>query len=102
MPGRPGLVASGTLSDPVPVAGLTPNFSPMPRIAPPPLGKETLGSGVALLASVVEVSLEVEPLGSPRPSPAAGPGDGSTAVEVSADLPFAMVRPLSRWLEPTA
>ncbi len=28
---------------PVPVTGLAANFSPMPRIAPPPLGKEMDG-----------------------------------------------------------
>jgi len=30
----------GTLIDPVPVTGLAANFSPTPRTAPPPLGKE--------------------------------------------------------------
>ena len=30
----------------VPVVGLVPNFSPMPRIAPPPLGSERLGIAV--------------------------------------------------------
>jgi hypothetical protein len=28
----------GTVMEPVPVTGLAANFSPMPRIAPPPLG----------------------------------------------------------------
>jgi hypothetical protein len=28
----------------VPVTGLAANFSPMPRIAPPPLGSETAGA----------------------------------------------------------
>src|SRR6266480_7027838 len=41
---RPGLVAIGTVMEPVPVTGLAANFSPMPRIAPPPLGKEIVGS----------------------------------------------------------
>src|SRR5215207_9693576 len=43
-PERPGLVAIGTLMEPVPVTGLAANFSPMPRIAPPPLGKEIEGA----------------------------------------------------------
>src|SRR6266487_4589322 len=33
---RPGLVAMGTVMEPVPVTGLAANFSPMLRIAPPP------------------------------------------------------------------
>src|SRR5438034_10785651 len=36
---RAGLVASGTVIEPEPVTGLAANFSPMPRMAPPPLGK---------------------------------------------------------------
>src|SRR5947207_686549 len=38
-PERPGLVAMGTLIEPVPVNGLAANFSPMPRMAPPPFGR---------------------------------------------------------------
>src|ERR1043165_4896671 len=34
----------GTLTDPVPVTGLAANFSPMPRIAPPPLGRDMDGT----------------------------------------------------------
>ena len=41
---RPGLVAMGTLIEPVPVTGFAANFSPMPRIAPPPLGSEMEGA----------------------------------------------------------
>jgi hypothetical protein len=33
----------GTLSEPVPVTGFAVNFSPMPRIAPPPLGSVRVG-----------------------------------------------------------
>jgi hypothetical protein len=43
-PERPGLVAMGTVMEPVPVTGLAVNFSPIPRIAPPPLGKEMDGA----------------------------------------------------------
>src|SRR5690349_14776734 len=43
-PARPGPVAMGTLNEPVPVAGLAANFSPMPRIAPPPLGRDNEGA----------------------------------------------------------
>src|ERR1700733_782731 len=42
-PERPELAAIGTLSEPVPVDGLAENFSSMPRIAPPPLGKPICG-----------------------------------------------------------
>src|SRR5689334_19668027 len=42
-PERPGDVAIGTVMEPVPVTGLAANFSPRPRIAPPPLGSERDG-----------------------------------------------------------
>ncbi|CAB4925969.1 unannotated protein [freshwater metagenome] len=42
-PARPGDVAIGTLTELVPVTGLVENFSPMPRIAPPPLGRDDEG-----------------------------------------------------------
>src|SRR5437763_5898186 len=45
-PERPGLVAIGTVIEPVPVTGLAANFSPMPRMAPPPFGNESDGKGV--------------------------------------------------------
>ena len=34
----------GTVIEPVPVTGLAANFSPMPRMAPPPLGSDTVGA----------------------------------------------------------
>jgi hypothetical protein len=43
-PARPGLVRIGTDIEPVPVTGLAANFSPIPRIAPPPLGSEIEGA----------------------------------------------------------
>lgn len=43
-PERPGVVEIGTLRDPVPVTGLAANFSPMPRIAPPPFGSDIEGT----------------------------------------------------------
>lgn len=44
----------GTLSDAVPVAGFAVNFSPMSRIAPPPLGSEIEGAcGICCFSSVV-------------------------------------------------
>jgi hypothetical protein len=42
-PDRPGLVDKGMDIEPVPVTGLAANFSPMPRFAPPPFGKEIDG-----------------------------------------------------------
>ena len=44
---RPGLVAMGTDTEPVPLTGLAANFSPMPRMAPPPLGSSTRGDAIA-------------------------------------------------------
>src|SRR5215468_12036535 len=43
-PERPGLTARGTDIEPLPVTGLAANFSPMPRIAPPPLGRDIDGA----------------------------------------------------------
>src|SRR5215472_14523286 len=43
-PERPGLVAIGTDMEPVPVTGLAANFSPIPRIAPPPFGNCIVGT----------------------------------------------------------
>src|SRR5260370_41973223 len=43
-PDRPGLVAIVTAIEPVPLARLTPNFSPRLRIAPPPLGSVSVGA----------------------------------------------------------
>jgi hypothetical protein len=40
---RAGVEASGTVKENVPFAGLTWNFSPIPRMAPPPFGSETDG-----------------------------------------------------------
>ena len=34
----------GTVIEPVPVTGLAANFSPMPRMAPPPLGRDMVGA----------------------------------------------------------
>src|ERR1044071_3958951 len=43
-PDLPGETAMGTAIEPVPVTGLAANFSPMPRMAPPPLGKDIDGA----------------------------------------------------------
>jgi hypothetical protein len=40
-------VAMGTVIVPDPVTGFVANFSPMPRIAPPPLGREIEGAANA-------------------------------------------------------
>ena len=58
-PDRPGLVAIGTDIVPVPVTGLVPNFSPMPRMAPPPFGSETWGADTANDCPPAESSCEV-------------------------------------------
>jgi hypothetical protein len=41
----------------VPVSGLAANFSPIPRIDPPPLGKEMLGTGAGDPAVVLSASV---------------------------------------------
>jgi hypothetical protein len=46
-------------TDPMPVTGLAANFSPMPRIAPPPLGRESVGGDSTFAAcGAVEPSRE--------------------------------------------
>jgi hypothetical protein len=47
----------GTIMEPVPVTGLAANFSPIPRIAPPPLGSDIEGREVEALPVVALVSL---------------------------------------------
>src|SRR5271165_5378587 len=42
-PERPGLTQMGTVEEPAPETGLALNFSPIPRMAPPPLGNEIWG-----------------------------------------------------------
>jgi hypothetical protein len=49
-PERPGLVVIGTLIEPIPVTRLAANFSPTPRMAPPPLGREMAGAEIWLLS----------------------------------------------------
>src|SRR5438309_5309978 len=44
-PEREALTATGTVSEPVPIIMLVVNFSPIPRIAPPPFGREIAGTG---------------------------------------------------------
>src|SRR5207248_2855965 len=56
-PERPGLVAIGTVMEPVPVTGLAANFSPMPRIAPPPLGRDIEGGELSAFPMGAFVSL---------------------------------------------
>src|SRR5882672_6722512 len=43
-PPLPGVVAIGIVVEPVPVTGLAANFSPIPRMAPPPLGMLMAGA----------------------------------------------------------
>lgn len=51
---RAGLAGIGIVKFPVPVTGLAANFSPMPRIAPPPFGSAIAGGvEVAALDSFV-------------------------------------------------
>src|SRR4051812_21949395 len=45
-PDRPGGVAIGRVSAPVPVAGLAVNFSSIPRMVPPPFGRANCGAAI--------------------------------------------------------
>jgi hypothetical protein len=67
-PARPGLTAIGTDIDPVPVAGLAANFSPIPRIAPPALGKVIAGGAIRA-----------------NPGRSAPPSDGFRSISPGAD-----------------
>ena len=58
-PDRAELTAMGMLSEPVPVTALAENFSPMPRMAPPPLGRLIWG---ALKGDAAEVVLPALPV----------------------------------------
>src|SRR6266568_507651 len=58
----------GIVSDPVPVAGFVENFSPMPRIAPPPFGSDSVGKSAGVLGAAPPSE------GAEREDPAAAPG----------------------------
>jgi hypothetical protein len=75
---RPGLTAIGIVIDPVPVTALAENFSPMPRIAPPPFGNATAGATNALFPPR---SRAVSP-----PSEDGDSGDAGAAVAGDADV----------------
>ena|SRR5438876_879203 len=76
-PDRPGLVAIGTVIEPVPVTGFAANFSPIPRIAPPPLGSEMVGgvNGVRSAAPFSEFFLSAIVQFSAAPGSARGLAD---------------------------
>ena len=59
-----GDVAMGTDMEPVPVMGLAANFSPIPRMAPPPLGREIVGAEIWFVAGAESVPLPFGPLSS--------------------------------------
>lgn len=63
-PPRPGDVAMGTDIEPVPVTGLAANFSPIPRMAPPPLGREMVGAETWFVAEEDSILLPFGPLSS--------------------------------------
>jgi len=56
-PDRPGDVKRGTLKEAVPLAEFTSNFSPIPRKAPPPFGRDRLGGLEGPLSEPVEEAL---------------------------------------------
>jgi hypothetical protein len=53
----------GTVSDPVPVTGLAPNFSPLPRMAPPPFGSWIEGARTCPSEAGVSSALVISPRG---------------------------------------
>ena len=101
-PDRPGLNGSGIDIDAVPAAALTDNFSPSPRLAPPPFGTDTDGSRSAVRCRVsttgaslcaVEAPLLVPPFSYRR-------DESARNAEVEADCrPFgeAPKRRMSSW-----
>jgi len=72
-PARPELVATGTLTEAVPVTGLAANFSPIPRTAPLPLGGSSVGAATANVASPPGVGDGLTP--DPTPDRAFGSAD---------------------------
>src|SRR5215211_6345657 len=59
----------GTLIEPVPVTGLAENFSPIPRMAPPPLGSDMEGGDNWVLPTVPPPAPSCARPGSPSVSP---------------------------------
>src|SRR5256885_11977228 len=53
---RPGLTHRGAAKEAVPVAGFADSFSPIPRIAPPALGRVICGASTADFRSVWSVA----------------------------------------------
>jgi hypothetical protein len=76
----------GTLTEPVPVTGFAANFSPIPRIAPPPLGRLSCGGLKGERSDGAGFSLVVDRVCStvPRSAPILGPTDSlATTAKVS-------------------
>src|SRR5215217_5679688 len=83
----------GTLSEPVPVTGLAENFSPIPLMAPPPLGSDMAGGDEGMPS-----------VGSPRALSPLEPADPSVPAESchgsveDRSVPFMKVSPCYRLL----
>ncbi|EYF00195.1 Hypothetical protein CAP_1089 [Chondromyces apiculatus DSM 436] len=65
-------MAMGTDSAPAPVAGLTVNFSPMPRMAPPPFGRDGEGGATGAIARGEGLAPSLPPLAVPEAALGAG------------------------------
>ena len=110
-PERPGDVAMGTVMEPVPVTGFAVNFSPSPRIAPPPLGIEIDGARNGFRhSSGAAAPFAVLLPGSPSPSSIPGsvqtagasPVPGEVVTDVVAQLDSATARPAGSDTDVTA
>src|SRR5262245_43721157 len=67
----------GIVIDPAPVTGLAANFSPRPRIAPPPLGSDSEGGLIRNESAGAAPSLPA--------APTSGPASRAPALPPSAD-----------------
>ena len=81
-------VVIGTVVEPVPVTGLAPNFSPMPRIAPPPFGRDMEDPGARPSSGVRETSAGGPTMSTPaarlpRPRPRAQPTHDAVTMHAS-------------------
>ena len=80
-PERPGEVMIGTIIEPVPVTGLAANFSPMPRMAPPPLGSASCsGALVSNRSWPLELDFDGDVFGSSTAEPFRAIESPSTAL----------------------
>src|SRR5215212_2780405 len=86
----------GTLSEPVPVTGLAENFSPIPLMAPPPLGSDMAGGDERVSAAPPWA------LFPPAPAGHCVPGGKRPAMVSGRFAPFTEARPSVPFSVPAA